>query len=80
MPSVSEHLDLTTDVCPMTVVRTRLALEDMAAGALLEVRLLEGESLDNVAAFCLEDGHGIVAREPLGGRAWRLVVRRGDDE
>lgn len=38
-------IDITKDVCPMTFVRTRLKLETMTQGQVLEVTLGAGEPL-----------------------------------
>ena len=56
---MSTELDLTGVICPMTWVRTRLALEDLRAGELLEVRLDPGEPLESVPRSAREDGHQV---------------------
>lgn len=74
---IAASLDITLDLCPMTFVKTKLELEDLASGQLLEVRLREGEPLANVTRSCEDEGHKVVLRELLGGGIWRVVVRRG---
>jgi TusA-related sulfurtransferase len=71
-------LDITREVCPMTYVRTKLALERVAPGALLEVHLQGAEPLRNVPRSAREEGHAVVALEPLapGGAVHRLLLRR----
>jgi TusA-related sulfurtransferase len=64
-PSVDEqlpdmHIDITTDCCPMTFVRTRLALDRMAPGALLRVRLRGEEPLANVPRMAQSLGHAVL--------------------
>ena len=41
-------LDITKEHCPMTFVKTKLKLAQIAAGDTLEVLLTEGEPLENV--------------------------------
>jgi TusA-related sulfurtransferase len=53
------QLDLTGVLCPMTWVRTRLALEAMAPGEALEVRLDPGEALDSVPRSARDEGHRV---------------------
>jgi TusA-related sulfurtransferase len=55
-------LDLSGVPCPMNWVRTRLALEAMASGDRLEVRLDAGEPLESVPASAREDGHEVSVR------------------
>ena len=77
-PSDSTHtfLDITHLVCPMTFVRTKLAIERMSAGEVLEVRLNEGEPLVNVPRSVEEMGHQVVSleREPKSESIYRLIV------
>lgn len=69
-------LDITHLVCPMTFVRTKLAIERMTAGQVLEVRLNEGEPLINVPRSVEEMGHKVVSleREPDEASIYRLIV------
>jgi TusA-related sulfurtransferase len=52
-------LDITPYTCPMTWVRTKLALEGMAPGEILAVRCSPGEALDNVPRSAREAGHAV---------------------
>lgn len=76
-PKADAQLDITLDLCPMTFVKTKLELEDLAPGQVLEVLLRDGEPLENVTRSCQEDGHPIEAREPAGPELWRLWIRCG---
>ncbi len=73
-------LDITPDVCPLTFVKTKLAIEKMAPGETVEVRLNDGEPLRNVPRSVEEHGHRILSleREEEGSEIWRLVVRKAD--
>jgi len=52
-------LDISTLMCPMTWVRTKLELERMAAGEALEVRCSPGEALEQVPRSAREAGHDV---------------------
>ncbi len=69
-------LDITHLMCPMTFVHTKLAIEKMSAGQVLEVRLNEGEPLINVPRSVEEMGHEVVSLERESGEAsiYRLIV------
>jgi TusA-related sulfurtransferase len=58
------HLDITAEVCPLTFVRTRLLLERMAPGQVLEIRLKGAEPLENIPRALVEEGHELLALEP----------------
>ena len=58
-------LDLRGVVCPLNYVKTKLKLETMEAGAHLEVWLDEGAPIKNVPMSLRNDGHRVLAEEPL---------------
>jgi len=75
-------LDLRRYACPITWVKTRIALERLAVGQVLEVWLPAGEPAESVPRSAAEDGHRVVAVEPLGragaaGDAYRVLVEKG---
>ncbi len=55
-------LDITGETCPMTYVRTRLALDRLAAGEVLEVRLRGADPEANVPRTAVQQGHEIVSQ------------------
>jgi tRNA 2-thiouridine synthesizing protein A len=52
-------LDLTGVVCPLNWVKTKLALEELAPGDELAVRLDPGEALESVPRSAREEGHAV---------------------
>jgi TusA-related sulfurtransferase len=69
-------LDITRDICPMTFVRTRLALDRLPAGAVLAVRLRGDEPRRNVPASATEHGHTVLTQEDLPDGTTRLLIRK----
>ncbi|QSQ15858.1 sulfurtransferase TusA family protein [Myxococcus landrumensis] len=69
-------LDITREVCPMTYVRTKLRLEVLEAGALLEIILRGSEPLKNVPRSAREEGHEVVSLDARGDGTHRLVLRK----
>lgn len=72
-----QELDITSEVCPMTFVRTRLALDRMAPGQTLLVRLRGEEPLRNVPRTAREQGHAVLSLETAADGASLLLLRRG---
>ncbi len=62
----------------MTFVKTRLELEEMNQGELLEVILREGEPLSNVTRSVEDLGHRIQEKSDQGNGVWRIVIVRGE--
>ncbi|MEB3828132.1 sulfurtransferase TusA family protein [Phormidium sp. CCY1219] len=68
-------LDLRGTPCPINFVRTKLRLEKMAPGALLEVWLDPGEPMEQVPDSLAMEGHEIDQIEERSG-FFALKVRR----
>jgi tRNA 2-thiouridine synthesizing protein A len=52
-------IDLTGVACPMNWVKTKLALEKVASGDSIVVRLDPGEPIESVPRSAREDGHDV---------------------
>ncbi len=59
-------VDLRTYACPITFVKTRIALERLGPGDVLEVWLAGGEPAESVPRSAAEEGHRVLRVEPLG--------------
>jgi TusA-related sulfurtransferase len=74
------RIDVRAFACPITWVKTRVALERLAVGDLLEVWLGDGEPVASVPRTAIEDGHRLIALEPLADAAppaFRLLLEKG---
>jgi tRNA 2-thiouridine synthesizing protein A len=69
-------LDITHEVCPMTFVRTRLALDAMASGQTLLVLLKGDEPVRNVPRTAAEQGHAVLAQSTDAAGITHLLLRR----
>jgi tRNA 2-thiouridine synthesizing protein A len=76
-PVIDQELDITAEVCPMTFVRTRLALDRMTPGQTLLVRLRGEEPLRNVPRTAREQGHEVLSLETGTDGVATLLLRRG---
>ncbi|PKR58848.1 sulfurtransferase TusA family protein [Thalassospira lohafexi] len=78
-PAPDQKIDITKDVCPMTFVRTRLKLETMATGQVLEVTLRTGEPLKNVPRSVKEMGDDVIDLVEIADMpgTYRLTIRKG---
>jgi len=74
-----QKIDITKDVCPMTFVRTRLKLETMTKGQVLEVTLGAGEPLKNVPRSVTEMGDDVIELVEIAEMpgTFRLTIRKG---
>ncbi len=75
------RLDVRAYACPITWVKTRIALERLRVGESLEVLLAEGEALESVPRTAVEEGHAVLSTEPAPGEgpgSWRVLLRKGE--
>ena len=68
-------VDITDVVCPITFVKTKVALEELEDGQTLEVRLNDGEPIQNVPRSLKSEKHKIteITRNDDGPYLIRVV-------
>ena len=69
------HLDLRGTPCPINFVRTKLRLEQMSPGSLLEVWLDPGEPIEQVPDSLVMEGYQLEQVEERNG-FFAILVRR----
>ncbi|ATJ89738.1 sulfurtransferase TusA family protein [Acetobacter tropicalis] len=69
-------LDITAEKCPMTFVRTRLALDGLPPGSLLAVRLKGEEPRRNVSRSVRALGHLILSEEEDADGSVVLTIQK----
>ena len=70
------HLDLRGVVCPINFVKTKLKLEEMHEGEILEIVIDSGEPMANVPRSIKEEGHRIIKVDKFGNH-FRLLIEKG---
>ena len=68
-------LDITGDVCPMTLVRVRMAMDRVAPGGTLRILMAAGEPVASIPRTLREEGHEVLAVERRG-EAFSVTVRK----
>jgi TusA-related sulfurtransferase len=77
LPVHQKAIDITAETCPMTFVRTRLALDAMASGEILLVRLRGADPLANVPRAAADQGHDPLDLFEQADGSWLLVIKKG---
>lgn len=75
--SADAALDVTTQLCPMTFVRTRLALDRLQPGQILAVRLRGDEPRRSVPQTAAEQGHAVLRLEEHEDGSATVLIRKG---
>jgi len=74
----SGFVDITDVVCPMTFVKAKVAMEELAKGEILEIKINEGEPLLNVPRSFKEEGHKVLDVVNNGDGTYTVFVEKGE--
>jgi TusA-related sulfurtransferase len=69
LPAHDKAIDITAETCPMTFVRTRLALDALDPGQILLVRLAGADPLANVPPT-RDTTRSSCCRRPMAAGCW----------
>jgi TusA-related sulfurtransferase len=73
---MSHSLDLRGIACPLNFVKTRLYLDTLIEGEVLQVLLDSGEPVNSVYASVLEEGHTVSPPEARNDGSYLLTIRK----
>lgn len=76
---ITDTVDITDVVCPVTFVKAKVALEELDDGDILAVRLNDGEPVQNVPRSIKEEGHQVLKLDENGDGTYTLYVRKVGD-
>jgi TusA-related sulfurtransferase len=71
------RVDITTVVCPVTFVKTKVALKDLADSQILEIRLNDGEPIQNLPRSLKGEGHKVIGVTRNDDGTYLLRVIKG---
>lgn len=72
---IDQKIDLRGICCPINFVKTKLKLEEMCTGEILEVILDDGEPIRNVPRSVKDEGHQIIGVERIEN-FFKIVIRK----
>jgi len=73
---IDRELDLRGDICPITFVKSKLALEEMSTGQVLRVLVDYAGSVTNVPRSLTHEGHRVLKVQPIAERLWEILVEK----
>ena len=76
---VDDTVDITDVNCPVTFVKTKVALEELDEGQILQVHLNDGEPVQNVPRSIKDEGHQILKLEDNEDGTYTLFVKKVGD-
>jgi TusA-related sulfurtransferase len=73
---ITDTVDITDVVCPVTFVKAKVALEELEDGDILSIHLNDGEPVQNVPRSIKEEGHKILKLVDNQDGTYDLIVRK----
>ena len=67
-------IDLKGEVCPYTFVKSKLALEEMGIGQILEVIVDHEPAAENVPKSLTNEGQKVLSVEKINDTDWRMLI------
>jgi tRNA 2-thiouridine synthesizing protein A len=77
---VDKTIDIRGQVCPYTFVRSKLAIEKMNVGEVLEIILDHKAAVENVPKSMENEGQKVLMVEQTSEKEWRIVVRKDKEK
>ncbi|MBQ4204868.1 MAG: sulfurtransferase TusA family protein [Thermoguttaceae bacterium] len=77
--TVDEKVDVTDVVCPVTFVKTKVALDELDEGQVLQVHLNGGEPAQNVPRSVQDEGHEVLKLQDNCDGTFELFIKKVGD-
>ncbi|MGN0549701.1 MAG: sulfurtransferase TusA family protein [Acutalibacteraceae bacterium] len=75
----TDSVDITDVVCPVTFVKSKVALEELDDGDILKIHMNGGEPVQNVPRSLKEEGHKVLKLLKSDGETYDLFVQKVGD-
>jgi tRNA 2-thiouridine synthesizing protein A len=69
-------IDIRGEVCPYTLVKSKLAIEEIERGDVLEIILDHKPAVENVPRALEAEGHKVLKVEQISDRDYRILVEK----
>jgi TusA-related sulfurtransferase len=73
---IDETVDITDEVCPVTFAKAKSALDELEDGKVAEIRMNDGEPVQNVPRIVKDEGHKILKLIDNRDGTYSLIVRK----
>jgi TusA-related sulfurtransferase len=73
---VDKKLDIRGEVCPYTLVKSKLAIEEVEVGQVVEILLDYPEAADSIPKAMLNYGNTVLSVEKLNPKEWKILIRK----
>ena len=71
-----KKLDIRGEVCPYTLVKSKLGVEAIEVGQIIEILLDYPEAADSIPKAMLNYGHSVLKVDKINEKEWIVQVRK----
>ena len=73
---VDKNLDIRGVVCPYTLVKSKLAVEDVEVGQVVEILLDYPEAVTSIPKAMENYGNKVLMVEKISSTEWKILIRK----
>ena len=73
---IDKKLDIRGEVCPYTLVKSKLGVETIEVGQIIEILLDYPEASESIPKAMLNYGHSVLKAEKINDKEWIVQVRK----
>jgi TusA-related sulfurtransferase len=77
---VDKNLDIRGVVCPYTLVKSKLAVEDVEVGQVVEILLDYPEAVTSIPKAMENYGNKVLKVEKISSTEWKILIRKEVDD
>ncbi len=71
-----KQLDITEESCPYTIVKVKVAIEEMEGGEIMEILMQEGVPCRNIPKVIEFDGHSVIEMKNNSNGTYTLTMQK----
>ena len=76
---IDDKVDITDVKCPVTFVKTKVALEELDDGDILQVHINDGEPIQNVPRSVKDDGQQVLKLQKNDDGTYTMYVKKVEE-
>ena len=76
MVKIGKSINIKGEVCPFTFVKSKLAIEQIGSGQVLEVILNNEEAIENIPRSMNDEGHKVLEVKKINGTDWKILIKK----
>ena len=73
---IDKKLDIRGEVCPYTLVKSKLGVETIEVGQIIEILLDYPEASESIPKAMLNYGHSVLSVDKINEKEWKVLVRK----